>query len=107
ETPLRVPPAAQFQASLQILNNEGVRIRERTEVAAPPDEIRPVGERANAQEASNVIAAISGSWRNPAGGSCEAAYFKSGERTKTKRGEDAITGTVTNAGTTIPGQLII
>ena len=31
ETPLNVPPAAQFQASLQILNNEGVRIRERTE----------------------------------------------------------------------------
>ena len=27
ETPLNVPPAAQFQASLQVLNNEGVRIR--------------------------------------------------------------------------------
>jgi hypothetical protein len=107
ETPLNVPPAAQFQASLQILNNEGVRIRERTEIAAPPDELRPVGDRANAEEASRVVAAISGSWRNPAGGSCEAAYFKSGERVKTQRMEEAIAGTVTNAGVTIPGHLVI
>ena len=107
ETPISVPPAAQFQASLQILNNEGVRIRERTEIAAPPDEVRPVGERAQAEEASRVIAAISGSWRNPMGGSCEAPYFKSGERVKTQRMEEAITGTVTNAGMTIPGHLII
>jgi hypothetical protein len=107
QTPLNVPPAAQFQASLQILNNEGVRIRERTEIAAPANEVRPVGERANNEEASKVVAAISGTWRNPAGGSCEAAYFKAGERTKSKRGEEAVAGTVTNAGTTIPGTLII
>jgi len=107
ETPLNVPPAAQFQASLQILNNDGVRIRERTEIAAPANEVRPVGERANAEEASRVVAAISGSWRNPAGGTCEAAYFKSGERVKTQRMEEAIAGTVTNAGVTIPGHLII
>ena len=107
ETPLSVPPAAQFQASLQILNNEGVRIRERTEIAAPANEVRPVGERANAEEASRVVAAISGSWRNPMGGSCQTPYFKSGERVKTQRMEEAITGTVTNAGITIPGHLVI
>ena len=107
ETPLNVPPAAQFQASLQILNNDGVRIRERTEIAAPANEVRPVGERANAEEASRVVAAISGTWRNPAGGSCQAAYFKSGERVKTQRMEEAIAGTVTNSGMTIPGHLII
>jgi hypothetical protein len=39
-------------------------------------------------------------------GTCEAAYFKSGELTKTVRGENAIDGTVTNAGMTIMGQLI-
>jgi hypothetical protein len=107
ETPISVPPAAQFQASLQILNNEGVRIRERTEIAAPANEVRPVGERANAEEASRVVAAISGSWRNPMGGSCTTPYFKSGERVKTQRMEEAITGTVVNAGVTIPGHLII
>jgi hypothetical protein len=107
ETPLSVPPAAQFQASLQILNNEGVRIRERTEIAAPANEVRPVGDRANAEEASRVVAAISGSWRNPSGGSCQTPYFKSGERVKTQRMEEAITGTVTNAGITIPGHLVI
>jgi hypothetical protein len=106
ETPLSVPPAAQFQASLQILNDEGVRIRERTEIAAPANEVRPTGERANNEEAARVQAAISGTWRVP-GGSCQAAYFKSGERTKSVRGEDAVAGTVTNAGVTIPGHLII
>ena len=107
ETPISVPPAAQFQASLQILNNDGVRIRERTEIAAPANEVRPVGERANAEEASRVVAAISGSWRNPMGGSCQTPYFKSGERVKTQRMEEAITGTVVNAGITIPGHLVI
>jgi hypothetical protein len=106
ETPLNVPPPAQFQASLQILNNEGVRIRERTEIAAPPDEVRPIGERAQAEEASRVQAAVSGTWRNPSG-SCEAAYFKAGGRTKSLRNEDALDGTVTNMGTTVTGKLII
>jgi hypothetical protein len=106
ETPLNVPPAAQFQASLQVLNDEGVRIRERTEIAAPANEVRPTGERANNEEAARVQAAISGTWRTP-GGSCQAAYFRSGERTKSQRGEEALAGTITNQGTTIPGQLII
>jgi hypothetical protein len=107
ETPRSVPPSAQFQASLQILNNDGVRIRERTEIAAPPDEVRPIGERANAEEAARVQAAVSGSWRNPSGGSCEAAYFKSGGRSKSPRNEEALDGTVVNMGTTITGKLII
>jgi hypothetical protein len=42
-----------------------------------------------------------------AGGSCEAAYFKSGERGKTMRGEAALAGTVKNAGVTISGELIL
>ena len=106
ETPLSVPPPAQFQASLQILNDQGVRIRERTEIAAPPDEVRPIGDRANAEEAARVQAAISGTWRAPSG-SCQASYFKSGGRTKSPRDEDAVDGTVTNMGTTITGKLII
>jgi len=107
ETPLSVPPPAQFQASIQILNNQGVRIRERTEIAAPPDEVRPVGERANAEEATRVQTAVSGTWRNPSGGSCQTAYFKAGGRSKSPRNEEALDGTVTNMGTTITGKLII
>ena len=106
ETPLALPPPAQFQASIQILNNEGVRIRTRTEIAAPQYEVAAVGAQANAAEATRVATAASGTWRNP-GGSCDSAYFKSGMRTKSKRDEEALAGTVTNAGVTIPGQLII
>jgi hypothetical protein len=107
ETPLTVPPAAQFQASIQVLNDEGVRIRTRTEIAAPQNETANVGAQFNAAEATRVATAVSGTWRNPTGGSCEAAYFKSGMREKTKRDEEAIGGTVTNSGTTISGQLVI
>jgi hypothetical protein len=106
ETPLNVPPAAQFQASLQILNNEGVRIRTRTEIAAPAEEKANVGAAANAAEVARVVAAVSGSWRTP-DGNCQAAYFKSGTRGKSPRDEDALSGTVTNQGTTINGQLIV
>src|SRR5687767_10379332 len=107
ETPLNVPPAAQFQASIQVLNNEGVRIRTRTEIAAPQNEVAAVGAVANEAEARRIVGLVSGSWRNPAGGSCQTAFFKSGMRTKSKRDEEALTGTITNAGLTIPGQLII
>jgi hypothetical protein len=108
ETPLAVPPSAQFQASIQILNNEGVRIRTPTRIAAPEyDAGAEVGKEAQAAEISRVVAAISGSWRNPTGGSCDAAYFKSGARGKSPRNEESIAGTVTNSGTTITGQLIV
>ena len=107
ETPLAVPPAAQFQASIQVLNNEGVRIRTRTEIAAPANEVAAVGAAANEAEAVRITGLVSGTWRNPAGGTCQAAFFKSGMRTKSKRDEEALAGTITNAGLTIPGHLII
>jgi hypothetical protein len=106
DTPMTVPPPAQFQASLQILDKDGVRIRTRTVIAAPENEVAPVGAAANAAELAKVVALASGTWRSP-GGSCEAAYFKSGARTKTSRGEEAIAGTVINAGVTIAGQFIL
>jgi hypothetical protein len=59
-----------------------------------------------AQRSAELAALVTGSWAPP-GGSCTAAYYKSAERVKTKRGEEAMTGTVTNAGMTITGQLII
>ena len=107
ETPLTSAVPAQFQASIQVLDANGVRIRTRTAPGAPEYEVAPVGAAANAAEEAKVVAAISGTWRNPNGGSCEAAYFKSGERTKTVRGEDALAGTVTNNGVAVPGQLIL
>lgn len=107
ETALSAPPPAQFHVSLQILNEQGVRIRELTYIEAPQDEIAPISEKANALEAARLTALVSGTWRNPAGGTCQAAYFKSGERNRTRRNEEAMAGTVVNAGTTIAGQLII
>ena len=107
ENALSLPPPGQFHVSLQILNEDGVRIRQLTYIAAPEDEIAPISEKANALEASRLTALVSGTWRNPQGRSCQAAYFKSGERNKTKRNEEAMAGTVTNAGTTIAGQLIL
>jgi hypothetical protein len=107
ETALSAPPPAQFHVSLQILNEDGVRIRQLTYIEAPEDEIAPISEKANALEAARLTALVSGTWRNPSGGSCEAAYFKSGERNRTRRNEEAMAGTVSNAGTTIAGQLIL
>ena len=107
ENALNLPPPGQFHVSLQILNQEGVRIRQLTYIAAPEDEIAPISEKANALEAQRLTALVSGTWRNPQGGSCQTAYFKSGERNRTKRNEEAMAGTVTNAGTTISGQLIL
>jgi hypothetical protein len=107
DTPINVPPPAQFQASLQILDENGVRIRTRTAPGAPENEVAPVGAAANAAELAKVVAMTTGSFRNSAGGSCEAAYFKSGARTKTARGEEAMAGTIVNNGVTIPGLLIV
>src|SRR6185295_19311016 len=108
ETPINVPPSAQFKASIQILNDEGVRIRTPTRIAAPEKDVgAEVGKEAQTAEINRVVAAISGTWRNPAGGSCDAAYFKSGARGESPRHEESIAGTVTNSGTTITGQLIV
>jgi hypothetical protein len=60
-----------------------------------------------AAEADNIAAAVVGSWRNSAGGTCEAAYLKATERTKTARGEQSMTATVVNSGTTINAQVIL
>jgi hypothetical protein len=61
----------------------------------------------NVNEADMIAKAVAGSWKNPAGGACETAFFKAGERTKTVRGELAMAGTVSDAGTVVPGQLIL
>ena len=61
----------------------------------------------NVNEADMIAKAVAGSWKNPAGGACEAAFFKAGERTKTVRGELAMAGTVSDAGMVVPGQLIL
>ena len=106
ETPINIPPAAQCQASLQILDENGVRIRTRTAPAAPEKEDAPVGAVANAAEEKRILAMTTGSFRNPNGGSCQQAFFKSGAVGKTSRGETAIAGTVVNQGVTINGQLI-
>src|SRR5258708_13081323 len=47
DTPMTVPPPAQFQASLQILDENGVRIRTRTAIAAPANDVGPAGPAAN------------------------------------------------------------
>jgi hypothetical protein len=106
ETPLNVPPAANFQASLQILDAKGVRIRERTARGFEAGVASPIGAGGVPDESNTVAAMVVGAWRT-AGGACETAYFKSGTRTKTTRGEEGMTGTITNAGTTISGQLVL
>jgi hypothetical protein len=108
-TGLNTPPPAQFQASLQILDENGVRIRyAQAELAqaARPDEVVPVTPQQVALRSAELAGLITGTWRM-AGGSCSTAYFRSAQRTKTSRGEEAMAGTVVNAGTTITGQLII
>ena len=49
---------------------------------------------------------VAGAWKT-ANGSCQAAYFKTSGRAKTKRGEEALAGTVANNGVTIQGLAII
>jgi hypothetical protein len=60
-----------------------------------------------ASEAETIAAQVAGDWKSPEGGSCEAAYFKSAEPTKTVRGEAAVGAIVRNAGMVVPGQLIL
>jgi len=106
ETPLNVPPAANFQASLQILAPNGKRIRERVALGFEAGTKSPISAGGVPDESNTVAAMVAGSWR-VAGSNCQTAYFKSGERTKTKRGEEGLSGTITNAGTTISGQLVL
>jgi hypothetical protein len=108
-TGINAPVPAQFQASLQILDDNGVRIRyAQSELAqsARPDEVVPVTPQQVALRSAELAGLITGTWRT-ANGSCNAAYFRSAERLKTSRGEEAIAGTVVNTGTTVTGQAII
>src|SRR5262245_24665428 len=109
-TALNIPPPAQFQASLQILDEGGQRIRLQTaELAqsAEANEVIPVTPAQVAQRSTELAALVTGTWRLSTGGSCQQAYFKSAERTKTKRNEEALAGTVTSQGMTVSGQLIL
>jgi hypothetical protein len=109
-TALNIPPPAQFQASLQILDDTGTRIRLQTaELAqtAQVNEVIPVTPAQVAQRSAELAALVTGTWRVSTGGSCQMAYFKSAERTKTRRNEEALAGTVTSQGMTVSGQLII
>lgn len=106
-TALGAPVPAQFQASLQILDENGVRIRYARVESNIPGEVVPVTPQNTRRVSDEIGGNVVGVWRNPQGGSCETAYFKSGERVKSPRGEEAMVGTVTNAGQTITGQLLI
>ena len=106
ETALNIPPPAIFQAALQILDDKGMRIRTRTNLGVPDGVTSPIGAGGIVNEPDKIAAAATGTWRAP-GGACTTAYFKSGARTKTKRDEDALAGTVTNQGKTFSGDLIL
>jgi hypothetical protein len=51
--------------------------------------------------------AVEGAWRNPAGGTCDAPFFRAGDASKSTRGETAIKATIVNAGQTIVGDLVL
>ena len=51
--------------------------------------------------------AVEGVWRNPAGGTCEAPFFRAGDASKSTRGESAIKATIVNAGLTLVGDLVL
>lgn len=97
---------ANFQASLQILDDTGARIRTRLLLGLPEGSKQPLNAGGIADEPDTVAGMMTGTWR-VAGGSCERAYFKSGTRTKNSRGEEVLTGTVVNGTTTINGMLIV
>ena len=106
ETGLNIPPPAIFQAALQILDDQGVRIRTRTSNGLPEEVKNPIGVGGIANEPDKIAAQAVGMWHAP-GAACTTAYFKSGARVKTKRDEDALAGTITNQGKTFSGELIL
>ena len=61
----------------------------------------------NQPEADNTAKAVSGNWKAPQGGSCDAAYLKAGELNKSVRGEAGMKLTVVNQGKTVDGTLIL
>jgi hypothetical protein len=106
ETPLNLPAAANFQASLQILDDSGVRIRERIARGFEKGVVSPIGAGGVADESDRVTAMVLGAWRTQ-GGPCDAANFAAAGRTQTSRGENALAGTVSNGDVTLSGQLVL
>jgi len=106
DTALNVPPPAQFSVSLQILNGDGVRIRNRAPEPAKPGEIVPVTQAAREVDTAEMLKRVAGNWSAP-GGSCDSAFLKATVRAKTVRGEEALDGTITAMGMTIKGLVII
>jgi hypothetical protein len=106
ENSLKVTPPAQFQASLQVLDDKGGRIRNRTLLGLPEGSKQPIATGGLADEPDKLAAMMAGSWK-VAGGSCEKPYYKSGMRVKNSRGEETMLGTVVNGGTTISGMLVV
>src|SRR5215831_1961080 len=66
-----------------------------------------LGASAVAAEADVIEKAVAGGWKNPAGGSCQPAYFKAAQRIMTSRGEQAMAVVLVNAGATVNAQVII
>ena len=54
-----------------------------------------------------VAAQVEGTWRNPAGGTCEMPFFRTTGASKSGRGESAIRATIMNDGKTIVGDLVL
>ncbi len=107
DTPLTSASPAQFQASLQILDENGVRIRYARVEGLPTDDIVPVTPQETARVTEQTLAAVKGTFR-VAGGACDAnAFYTSGAQTKTKRGENALEGTIVRDGVTVKGLLLI
>jgi hypothetical protein len=107
DTPLTSASPAQFQASLQILDENGVRIRYRQVQPLSADEVVPVTPQQRAKDTADTLAEVKGTFK-VAGGSCDAtAFYKSGVQTKTKRGENSMEGTITRDGMVVKGQLIL
>jgi hypothetical protein len=106
DTALNVPPPAQFSVSLQILDKDGIRIRNREVKGATPDEVVPVTAAAREIDTAAMLKRVVGNWKSAAD-SCEKAYLKATTRAKTVRGEEALNGTVTNGGMVITGLLIV
>ena len=60
----------------------------------------------NQAEADKTMKAATGNFKAP-GGTCEAAYFKSGEANKSVRGEGGLKVIVTRQGKAVEGTLIL
>ena len=101
-----MPPPAQFSVSLQILDKDGVRIRNKEVKAVTADEVVPVTAAAREKDTAEMLPRVVGNWKSPTG-SCDSAFLKAGARAKTIRGEEALNGTITNAGLVINALVII